>query len=92
MNVNELITKSDLVDFEKRIVEKMQFITSSTGSLKKQWLRSKEVQEMLGISASSLQNMRIKGSLPFSKINGTIFYDYGDIMGTLESNKMCSLN
>jgi len=88
MTTNELVTKFDLVEFERRIIEKLIFCTSSTGPLKKQWLRSKEVQEMLGISASSLQNMRIDGCIPYSKVNGTLFYDYDDILKTLEKGKM----
>jgi predicted DNA-binding transcriptional regulator AlpA len=37
------------------------------------WLRSKSVREMLGISDSTLQTMRIKGTIPTYKLGSTWF-------------------
>ena len=52
------------------------------------WLRSKNVREMLGISDSTLQNMRINGTLPAYKLGTTWFYREDEIMATLFANKV----
>ena len=50
-------------------------------------LLSNEVQEILNVSAGTLQNLRITGVLPYTKIGGTIYYYHEDIMKVLEENK-----
>lgn len=51
------------------------------------WLRSKDVREMLGISNSTLQTMRIKGTIPAYKLGPTWFYREDEIIETLLANK-----
>lgn len=51
------------------------------------WLRSKDVREMLGISDSTLQTMRIKGTIPAYKLGATWFYREDEILETLFANK-----
>jgi predicted site-specific integrase-resolvase len=51
------------------------------------WLRSKDVREMLGISDSTLQTMRIKGTIPAYKLGATWFYREDEILKTLFENK-----
>jgi len=81
----EFITKQDLEIFKSEITN---IITSSNQETKtKKWLRSKEVRKMLGISPGTLQNMRIHGHIPFSKIGGTLFYDYEDLVEVLNESK-----
>ena len=81
----EIITKEDLETFKNEIVE---VITSNTQSqTSKKWLRSAEVREKLGISPGTLQNMRINGTLPYSKMGSTYFYDWGEIQKILNENK-----
>jgi len=61
--------------------------------LKKQsikWLRSKDVREMLGISDSTLQTMRIKGTIPAYKLGPTWFYREDEILATLMGNRVCN--
>ena len=84
----ELITKSDLIDLKNEITASL---TTSIKELKpKKWLRSKEVRHMLSISPGTLQNMRINGDIPYTKLGGTLFYDADEIGQILEKNK--SLN
>ena len=52
------------------------------------WLRSKDVREMLGVSDSTLQNMRIKGTIPAYKLDTTWFYREDEILGTLMANRV----
>lgn len=53
----------------------------------KRWLKSHQVQKMLGISPGTLQTLRINRTIPFSKIGGVIFYSYEDIILTMEKNR-----
>lgn len=52
------------------------------------WLRSKSVREMLGISDSTLQTMRIKGTIPAYKLGSTWFYREEEILEALLSSKV----
>lgn len=84
----EFITKADLLEFKEEISESL---TTSIKEFKpKKWLRSKEVCKMLGISPGTLQNFRINGLIPHSKIGGTLFYDYDEIVKILNDNKSLS--
>jgi hypothetical protein len=51
------------------------------------WLRSKAVREMLGISDSTLQTMRINGTIPAYKLGPTWFYREEEILSTLFANR-----
>jgi hypothetical protein len=46
---------------------------------RKPWLKGSEVRKLLGISAGSLQNLRITGRLKSSKVGGIHYYRYEDI-------------
>lgn len=83
MNVNELITKQDLIDFEKRLYNKLN--ESFTQKKSPKYLRTKDISEMLGVSASTIQNLRINGILPYRKIGGTIIYERDEIEAALLS-------
>ncbi len=78
----ELITKEDLENFKKELFEEIRrnrFHFKKTEEAKKQWLKSYEVRKLLGISAGTLQNLRINGTLPYTKIGGLMYYRYEDI-------------
>lgn len=89
MNPNEIATKADILELKESILESLQ--RTSTTSKPRKWLRSKDVEKMLSISSSGLQNMRIKGTIPFIKLDGTILYEYEDILQILESRKSKAL-
>lgn len=75
----EVLTKEDLEDFKKELLEDIKSLFHSKSSGQKQWLRSSEVRELLNISSGTLQNLRINGTLRYSKVGGTIYYDFQDI-------------
>ena len=78
MDVNELLTRKDLFEVEERISKKLdQLKNQDYGTMK--WLRTSDVSKMLGLSPSSIQSLRISGILPFSKVNGTLFYKPKDV-------------
>ncbi len=57
-------------------------------NLKSKWLRSHEVCEQLGISNSTLKQMRTKNQITYSRIGKVIYYDIEDIHKILERNKV----
>ena len=83
----EIITKEDLKIFKVELLQDLTTIINNKKADQKDWLKSSDVRKMLSISPGTLQNLRVKGKLPFTKIGGTIFYSYADVMKVLSLNK-----
>lgn len=85
----ELVTRQDLEAFRKDLVRELaEVIRQQPGEKHKEWLRSKEVRQMLGgISANTLQNLRVKGLLSPTKIEGVFFYKLSEIEALLNADK-----
>jgi hypothetical protein len=88
-----IITLEDLMEFKIELLEQIKKIVESqnTASIKK-WLKSTEVRKLLNISPGTLQNLRINGTLAYTKIGGTIYYANQDIDKLLENNKVNSIS
>lgn len=86
--MNETIFKhEDLEHFRMQLLEDLRMMLgASQPMVKKEWLKSSEVRKMLGVSHGTLQNLRINGSLPCSKVGGIIFYKYDDLVKLLEGS------
>ena len=72
----------ELLDDIKTILSKQ-----TSGTLKR-YLKSAEVMEMLQISPGTLQNLRINGTLPYSKMGGIIYYDSEDIQKVMNDSRV----
>jgi hypothetical protein len=84
----EIITTEDLKKFKFEILQEFKkLLEEHKGQPSKKWLKSYEVRKLLGISQGKLQNMRAKGTLPFTRIGAVIFYDYEDIRKMMEKNQ-----
>lgn len=84
-----IITTEDFIEFKKELLEEIKKIfDSQTTTQNKKWLKSAEVRELLNISPGTLQNLRINGTLSYTKIGGTMYYANQDIDKLLESNKV----
>ena len=82
----EIITKEDLRNFRIELLNDLKLsLKHHIPEKPKQWLKSPEVRRMLKISPGTLQNMRINGTLRYTKIGGIIYYSYEDIEALLES-------
>ena len=68
-------------------IEEIRQILSTTERNQVEYLRSSDVMKMLNVSASTLQNLRNSG-LPYSKVNGTCFYKYSDLIELIEKNSI----
>jgi hypothetical protein len=83
---NQLITVGDLESFRLTLIEDIKSILQESSTQpSKQWLKSTEVRKMLGISPGTLQNLRVNGTLSYTKIGGIVFYRYDDIARLLNS-------
>jgi hypothetical protein len=86
MNV-ELITKQDLREFKNDLLNEIKQIMKPGQGQSKQWLKSVEVRKLLNISPGTLQNLRINGTLRYSKIGGMMYYKLEDIHKLLEGGQ-----
>ncbi len=85
----DIITTEDLRAFKAELLEEIERIIKGTnGQPTKKWLKSQEVRKLLGISPGTLQNLRVNGTLPYTKVGGVIFYDFQDIQKMLTENRI----
>lgn len=83
-----IITTDDLREFKLELLEEIRELLTSKNSSSKKWLKSTDVMKMLKISPGTLQNLRINGTIPYTKIGGLIYYDAGEIERVLEENRV----
>lgn len=82
-----LITKEDLKEFKTELLEDIKSLFNVKVSEQKLWLRSSEVKELLKISSGTLQNLRTNGSLSYTRVGGTLYYNYKDIEEMLKNKQ-----
>lgn len=87
----QLITMEDLNEFRTLLLNDLKGIIQSKPLQQKQWLKSNEVRKLLNISPGTLQNLRINGTLTYTKIGGIMYYDQTDIEKLLNGNKVNAL-
>ncbi|WP_127137041.1 helix-turn-helix domain-containing protein [Flagellimonas oceanensis] len=84
-----IITTKHLMEFKVELLEDIkELLENNNGRSGKKWLRSNEVRELLDISRGTLQNLRINGTLPYTRIGGVLYYDHNEIIEVLERNKV----
>lgn len=83
----EIVTTDDLREFKIELIQEIKKILKENHAPHvKKWLKSNDVRDMLDVSSSTLQNLRDKGTLPFTKIGGVMFYNYEDVKMMLANN------
>ncbi|MCA6422062.1 MAG: helix-turn-helix domain-containing protein [Flavobacterium sp.] len=87
----QIITREDLNEFRSLLLNDLKEIFQSNPQQTKQWLKSNEVRKLLNISPGTLQNLRINGTLTYTKIGGIMYYDNSDIDKLLNGNKVNAL-
>ncbi len=90
MNV-EIITREELIEFRNLLLNDLKEIIQSKPQQSKQWIKSNEVRKLLNISPGTLQNLRINGTLSYTKIGGIMYYNHSDIDKLLNRNKVSSI-
>ncbi|MCT4643422.1 MAG: helix-turn-helix domain-containing protein [Carboxylicivirga sp.] len=88
---DQIVTIGDLKDFKEDLLQQLSKIVAENLTPTKKWMKSAEVRKLLDISPGTLQNMRDNGSLPYTKVGGTIFYDIKDIQKMFSKNKVAAI-
>ncbi len=84
----EVITKEDLNEFRQLLIADLSTLLEiKPQQQQKKWLKSNEVRELLNISPGTLQNLRINGTLRYTRVGGIIFYESAHIDKLLNGNK-----
>lgn len=80
----QIITQEDLNEFRHLLLNDLKEILKVKPVKEKEWLKSPDVRKILNISPGTLQNLRINGTLPYTKIGSIIYYKQDDINKLLE--------
>ncbi|GGC42373.1 transcriptional regulator [Parapedobacter defluvii] len=85
----EFVTKEDLEQFKRELFAELcrPMYRPQKPKEQKEWLKSYEVRKLLGISPGTLQSLRRKGTLRFSKVGGLMFYRYEDVIEMMNQSK-----
>lgn len=83
----EIITKEDLMAFKADLLNELKILIQPKVVDHKEWIKSREVRKLLGISPGTLQNLRISGKIRFTKVGGTLFYSSYDLYQLLNGGK-----
>ena len=84
----EVITREDLNEFRTLLLSDLNTMFNSKPQQQKQWLKSSEVRKLLNISPGTLQNLRVNGTITYTKVGGILYYSNSDLEKLLESNKV----
>lgn len=85
---NQIATLEDLEAFKHSLLLSIRaLIIQYASPQQKKWLKTYEVKKLLGISNGTLQTLRSNGTIPFSKIGGTIYYDADEVNRVLDEQK-----
>ena len=84
-----ILTTDDLREFKMELLDEIKELLSKQGKGKiKRYLKSSEVMDLLQVSPGTLQNLRINGTLPYTKVGGIIYYDAEEIQSVMTANRV----
>ena len=84
-----IITTDDLREFKMELLDDIRkILIKQSGTGLKKYLKSTEVLSLLQISPGTLQNLRINGTLPYTKMGGIIFYEADEIQKVMTANRI----
>ena len=75
----EIITKEDLTVFRKELLIEISQLLKNTGTSTPEWMKPRQLRQLLGISAGTLRTWRATRMLRYSKVGGTYYYSYADV-------------
>ncbi len=83
----QIITKEDLDEFREKLLKDLKEIIGKPIEAPVKYLKSYQVKNMLKMSSATLLTLREKGIITYSKIGGTFYYKYEDILKVMEGQK-----
>ena len=88
-----ILTQEDLEGFKESLLEEIKELLLQHDRITlDRWIKSNSVMGKLGISPGTLQNFRVNGTIPYSKLGGIIYYDEEEVHQILMDNKNFMLN
>lgn len=80
-----MMTREDLQAFKNELLTEIKKLLPGNNREKfNEWLKSSEVRKLLKISPSTLQNLRVNGTLKYTRIGSIVYYKADDIYAILE--------
>jgi hypothetical protein len=80
----EVVTKEDLQAFRLQLLADIRVLLAPVQKVERPWLKNGEVKKLLRVSDSTIQRLRVSGSLVSTKVGGTYYYRYEDIENLLK--------
>ena len=86
--MNEIMKALLYLSQEIKVLKKLviQVQKTRTQKFNENWIDAQDVMLSLHISRRTLQSLRDNGTLPYSRINGKLYYKMSDVESLLESN------
>lgn len=86
----ELITRADLENLKKELLIEIKTLLQPKNEIKedRKWVKSKDVQKLLQISPGTLQTLRNRKMIPFTRLGGVIYYNREDVSRIMEGKSM----
>ena len=81
-----ILTHDDLQQFKAELITELRSLFHPESPTTKRWLKTEEVKKLLKVSSSTLQTLRINGTLQYTKIGGIIYYDNDYLSGIMQEN------
>ena len=82
----EIVTMEDLEKFRLRLLADLAKMLERPKTVNP-LMRSSEVRKLLNVSPGTLQNLRVKGILPYTKLDGSYRYSLPDVEKALTGLK-----
>ena len=71
----DIVSKSDFDEFKEEVLGRLDDVLNRC-VVEREWLKSADVQELLNISSGTLKTLREGGHIQFSKLGGSLYYNY----------------
>lgn len=80
----DLITKSDLIAFQNKIMEQLKSLIQP----EKEFITEPELIDLFGFNKSTLAKMRMNGEIPYYKFGGKLFYKIVEVNKIIQNNQV----
>lgn len=80
----DLITKSDLIAFQNKIMEQLKALIQP----EREFITEPELIDLFGFNKSTLAKMRMNGEIPYYKFGGKLFYKIVEVNRLINRNQI----
>ena len=80
----EVMTKSDLIAFQNKIMEQLKALIQP----EKEFITEAELIGLFAFNKSTLAKMRMNGEIPYYKFGGKLYYKIVEVNRMIEKNQV----